>query len=81
MNAQQMLLDYTSRNNDRKVYTDQQFIGKAMTEGVTISRTVVDMTVANVRREGKTIIVTETRKWNTIDGKAEETTEIFRINL
>ena len=77
MNAQEMLLDYASRNNDRKVYTDQQFVGKAITEGVRNNQGHI----VRVRREAKTIIVTETRQWDTVQGKAEETTEIFRINL
>jgi hypothetical protein len=82
MNAKQMLFDYASKNNDRKVYTDEQFLGKAMTEGVRLADTEHgDIVVANIKREGKTIIVTETIKTDTPEGKKITATEIFRINI
>lgn len=82
MNAKQMLLDYAARKNDGKVYTDEQFLGKAMTEGVRIADAPGGGIVgANIRREGKTIIVTETTRMDTIEGKKETTVEIFRVSL
>lgn len=90
MNAKQMLLDYAAKHNDRKVYTDEQWLGKAMTEGIVINRSGSDRTVCNIRREAKTIIVTETLVEKTdliVDGRMtdgpnkETVNEIFRVNL
>jgi hypothetical protein len=89
MNAQQMLLDYANKHigNTKSVETPQKFIGQAITEGIVISRTSNSRTVAHVKREGKTIIVTETLKVEQamlVDGKrvyAETVTEIFRVNV
>jgi hypothetical protein len=86
MNAQQMLLDYAAKHNDRKVYTDQQFIGKAFQEGVRLANNEYgDIVICNVKREGKTIIVTETAKRDDIVDnkpcKTEKTVEIFRVNV
>lgn len=82
MNARQMLLDYAAQKNDGKVYNNEQFIGKAMTEGIRISDTSEGgIVVANIKREGKTIIVTETTKVDTLKGKETTTVEIFRVSL
>lgn len=81
MNAQEMLLDYAAKHNDGKIYTNEQFIGKAITEGICINRSAGIRTNARVRREGKTIIVTETTITPTVTGNREETVEIFRVNV
>jgi hypothetical protein len=53
-----------------------------MTEGVRLADTEHgDIVVANIKREGKTIIVTETIKTDTPEGKKITATEIFRINI
>lgn len=82
MNAKQMLLDYAAQKNDGATYTNEQWLGKAMTEGVRIADAPDGSIVGvNIRREGKTIIVTETTKTDTIEGKRSNTVEIFRVNL
>lgn len=82
MNAKQMLLDYAAQKNDGKVYTNEQFLGKAMTEGIRIADAPDGSIVnVNIRREGKTIIVTETTKTDTLDGKKVTDNEVFRVNL
>lgn len=88
MNAQEMLLDYASKKNDGSM-TNEQWLGKAITEGVVIDRQPASRIVCNIRREGKTIIVTETLKEQRVakvDGKlqhnmVETATEIFRVNV
>lgn len=90
MNAQQMLLDYAAKHNDRKVYTDEQFIGKAATEGIRLADNARGgIVICNIKRVGKTITVTETTKTESIkivDSKAvpckvENTVEIFSVSL
>lgn len=82
MNAKQMLLDYAGKKNNSKVLTDDQFIGKAITEGVRIADTPEGhIVVVNIKREGKTIIVTETTKIDAPNGKQTSTVEIFRVNV
>lgn len=90
MNAQQMLLDYASKKNDGKLgMTNEQWLGKAITEGIVIDRQPASRIVCNIRREGKTIIVTETLKEERVakvNGKLEHNivetaTEIFRVNV
>lgn len=83
MDAKTQMLEYAAKYNDGKVYTNEQWLGKMVTEGVRLSHN----TVANCRREGKTIIITETV---TTDGydmakmqpiKNRTTIEVMRINL
>lgn len=82
MNAKQMLLDYAAKHNDGKVYNNEQFLGKAMTEGVRINDAPGGgIVVANIKREGKTIIVTETVKTDTIEGKKVTSGEVLRVDL
>jgi len=91
MTAQEKLIEYASKYNNGKVLTNEEFVGKMVTEGCVIERTPNSMTVANAKREGKTIIVTETIKTDTInivDGKLLvtkhgniETAEVLRIEL
>lgn len=81
MNAQEMLLNYAAKHNDGKVYTNEQFIGKAITEGICINRSGGIRTNARIRREGKTIIVTETTIAPTLEGHSETTVEILRVNV
>lgn len=90
MNAQQMLLDYASKKNDGKLeMTNEQWLGKAITEGIVIDRQPASKLVCNIRREGKTIIVTETLKEERVakvNGKLEHNivetvNEIFRVNV
>ena len=76
MNAQEMLLSYANSNG---ATNPQQFIGQAIKEGIVINRGPDIMTVANVRREGKEIIVTETTKNNLHN--TSETVEIFRVTV
>lgn len=88
MNAKEMLLDYAAQKNDGKTYTNEQWLGKAMTEGIRIYQNGQEIAV-RVRREGKTIILTETTKTETVEkvdgrgviNKHENTVEIFRVNL
>lgn len=88
MNAKEMLLDYASKMNNGKLgLTNEQWLGKAMTEGIVISREPMSKTVCNIKRVGKTIIVTETVKEEQatlVNGKpvfTETVTEIFQVNL
>lgn len=59
MNAQEMMINYAA-NTAPDGFTPQEWAGKMMTEGAVISRTPSSRVVARIRREGKTIIVTET---------------------
>lgn len=89
MNAQEKLLGYAREHNDNPNMTPEQFCGQMVTEGIVIDRTPGSMTVARMKREGQTIIVTETVKSEThevVDGKlistpVKETTEIFRVDV
>lgn len=89
MTPQEKLIEYAKKYNNEKVLTHEEFIGKARLEGVAIARTPNSVTTANVRREGKTIIITETTKTRTqeiVGGKLEfvesiETVEALRIEL
>lgn len=88
MNAQQKTLEYAKGKNNGTL-TNQEFVGQMATEGVVIERTPNSKTIARLRREGKTIIVTETTVKNTneviggklVFGKSESTREIFRADL
>lgn len=91
MTTQEKLIEYAKKHNNGKVLTNEEFIGKMITEGCVIARTPNSMTVANAKRDGKTIIVTETIKTdvtNIVDGKLVivkhgniETAEVLRIEL
>lgn len=95
MIAQEKLLEYASKKNDTNnnvstwKLTNEEFIGKMVTEGVVIERTPNSRTVARARREGKTIILTETVVLDTAEvvdgkmvfGKSETTAEVLRIEL
>lgn len=83
MDAKAQLLAYAAKHNDRKVYTDEQWCGKLAVEGVRLDQD----TVAQGRREGKTIIVTETTTKRGYDferqcyAETKTTVEVMRINL
>jgi hypothetical protein len=81
MDAKTMMLAYAAKHNDRKIYTDEQFCGKMITEGVRINSQDAGMTVARITRKGQVITITETRTVNTLAGKESTTTEIMRIEL
>lgn len=86
MTAQEMLLEYAAKHNDRKVYTDEQFIGKAITEGIRLADNERGgIVICNIKRVGKTITVTETTKTETIIDrkpvKVCSTVEIFQVNI
>ena len=81
MNAQEMLLDYAKSHNNSNL-TDQQFIGQAINEGIRIADNAHgDRMSVRITREGKTIVVTETTKMDTPNGKEQITNEIFRVNI
>ena len=85
MDAKQMLLDYAAKNNHHRnsasPLTDEQFLGKAMIEGVRVDSSGADIVAARIRREGKTIILTETTTIDGINGKERATVEIFRVDV
>jgi len=81
MDAKTMMLEYAAKHNDRKTYTDEQFCGKMVTEGVRINPQDAGVTVARISRKGQTITISETRTVNTISGKESTTTEVARIDL
>lgn len=82
MNAKQMLLDYAAKHNSGNVYTDEQFLGKAMMEGVRIANAPNGgVVVSRIKRDGKTIIVTETTTSDVLAGKMSTSVEIFRVSL
>ena len=86
MNAQEMLLDYASKNNTSTVYNNKEFIGMAFQGGTRIYRNGQNI-VVRVAREGKTVILTETVLTEGYDMETrqvvtnEATTEIFRVSL
>ncbi len=84
MNAQQQMVEYAkSRMNKmgQSTLTPEQWCGKMITEGIVIERMAGDMVVANAKREGKTIIITETTKVEKLNGIEETTVEVMRISL
>jgi hypothetical protein len=81
MDAKKMMLEYAAKHNDGKTYTDEQFCGKMVTEGVRINLQNAGMTIAKASRKGQTIIITETCTVNTLAGKESTTTEALRIEL
>lgn len=89
MNAQEKLIEYASKYNNGKVLTNEEFVGQMVVDGVAINRTPNSKTIARARREGKTIIVTETIITDThevvdgkiVFGKSEMTDEVMRIEL
>jgi len=88
MNAKEMLLDYAAKNNSGTIYNNEQWLGKAMTEGTRIIRNS-EFVVIRIRREAKTIIVTETTTSETVaiaDGKTviskhDHKNEVLRVDL
>jgi hypothetical protein len=72
-----------SRMNEmgQSTLTPEQWCGKMISEGIVISRDLEDMVVANAKREGKTIIITETTKVERLNGTEETTVEVMRISL
>lgn len=93
MTAQEMIINYAAQTAPDG-YTPQEWAGKMMTEGVVISREPLSRVVARIRRQGKTIVVTETtitrvdRMAKMENGKmgltgedVEVTAEIMRIDL
>jgi len=81
MDAKTMMLAYAAKHNDNKVYTDEQFCGKMVTEGVRINLQDAGMTIAKASRKGQIITITETHTINTIAGKETTTIEVMRIEL
>lgn len=89
MNAKEKLLEYAKNHNDKSIYTDEEFVGAMSIDGIVISRTPAVTVSAHVKREGRTLIVTETTrttKDTLVDGrllseKVTETAEIFRVDL
>lgn len=89
MNAQQQVLEYANKNNDSKVYNEQQFVVEMSKGGIVINRTPSSKTIAKLRREGKTLIITETTITETteiVDGKAifgekQMVVEVLRAEL
>lgn len=81
MNAKQMFLEYAAKHNDGALLNNEQFVGKMIVEGVCISRSGGTRVNARARREGKTLILTETTIEQTIEGHNETTVEIFRVDL
>lgn len=90
MTAQEQLIKYAEKHNTGEVFTHQEFIGKAATEGVCIARTSESKTICNIKRQGKTITITETtitKRFQVVNGKMidleplVETAEVAQINL
>ena len=89
MDAKIKLLEYAKNHNTGNILTDEEFIGKMVVEGVCINRTSNSKTIANAKRTGKTIVVTETvisQTTKIVNGKIEfskdeTTTEIFRVEV
>jgi hypothetical protein len=81
MDAKKMMLEYAAKHNDGKTYTDEQFCGKMVTEGVRINSQDAGTTIAKASRKGQVIVITETRTINTVAGKQTTTTDAVRIEL
>lgn len=82
MNAQQKMIQYAkSKMSNSSTLTPEQWCGKMITDGIVIERMGGDMVVANAKRQGKTIIITETTKIEKLNGIEEATVEVMRINL
>ena len=85
MNSREKALQYAAKYNDQKVYTDEQFFGKMIIEGVTISQ--FPRVIATAKRTGNEIIITETTVTESamlVDGKVQVTEtseEVLRIEL
>jgi hypothetical protein len=82
MNAKEQALEYAQKHNNGSQKNEEIF-GQMLKEGYVISRTAGIKVVAQARREGKTIIVTETTvHTDALTGKKiESTVEIFRATL
>ncbi len=82
MTAQEKMTEYAkSKMNASSTLTPEQWCGKMIAEGIVISRDCGDTVVANARREGKTIVITETTKAEKPHGIEETTVEVIRIDL
>jgi hypothetical protein len=81
MDAKKMMLEYAAKHNDGKTYTDEQFCGKMVTEGVRFNSQDAGTTIAKASRKGQVIVITETRTINTVAGKQTTTTDAVRIEL
>lgn len=92
MNAETQLIAYANSRMGRmgpENMTPQEWIGMAVREGIVFDRAPNSRTWCSVRREGRTIIVTETLLENGFeerDGKlypveTQTHTEIMRIQL
>lgn len=86
MSAQQKMIEYAkSKMNENSTLTAEQWCGKMIAEGIRCN----DDTIARARREGKTIIITETTRTEkplVVNGRCEviteeDTTEVLRIIL
>lgn len=84
MNAQQQMVEYAKSKMNKmgqSTLTPEQWCGKMITESIVIERMAGDMVVANAKREGKTIIITETTKVEKLNGIEETIVEVMRISL
>ena len=89
MNAKEQMIQYASKHNTSGKMTNEAFCGQMMQEGIVISRTSNQVTSARVRREGKTIIVTETTVTRTNEivnekiefGETSNVVEVFRAEV
>ena len=94
MNAQEKLIEYGNEikaksNTAMKDMTAQEIIGQAFVEGICYHRTPAERTISEIKREGKTITITETviSKVNDfIDGKliareVRTSSEVLRLEL
>ena len=81
MDAKTMMLEYAAKHNDGKTYTNEQFCGKMVVEGVRINLQDAGMTIAKASRKGQIITITETHTVNTLAGKESTTTEVMRIEI
>lgn len=77
MDAKTMMLEYAANHNNGKTYTNEQWLGKAVTEGIRLDW----QTTAKISRKGQTITITETRTVNTVTGTDKTDTVVMTINL
>jgi hypothetical protein len=54
------LMAYAKKHNDGKTYTNEQWLGKMVKEGVVLNRSSNSTTYAEGKRDGKVIRVIET---------------------
>ena len=81
MNAQDKVIEYARKHNRFTHLTDEQFVGAMHLEGICIEQRGGENVIANLRREGREIIITETTTTPTIDGEKSETVEVLRVEI